>query len=81
MKCPRCQHVGRPGAKFCEECGTPLVGASQTRPYADLKDENEGLRRLLTESVEQQTATSEILRAISRSPTDLQPVFGDWRVT
>ena len=27
MKCPRCQHENRPGAKFCEECATPLARA------------------------------------------------------
>src|SRR5262245_29955553 len=25
MKCPRCQHQNRSGAKFCEECATPLA--------------------------------------------------------
>jgi len=25
MKCPRCQHENRSGAKFCEEWATPLA--------------------------------------------------------
>src|SRR5262249_48290803 len=41
------------------------------RLFTELEDRN----RKLTESLEQQTATAEILRVIASSPTDIQPVF------
>jgi len=43
--------------------------------YANLEQKVEDRTRELTESLEQQTATSDILGVIASSPSDLQPVY------
>jgi PAS domain S-box-containing protein len=48
-----------------------VIAIENVRLFTAVQERN----RALTESLQQQTATSDILRVISSSPTDIQPVF------
>jgi signal transduction histidine kinase len=55
-----------------------VIAIENVRLFTELQEKNRALTQAhaqVTESLEQQTATSEILRVISSSPTDVQPVL------
>jgi GAF domain-containing protein len=55
-----------------------VIAIENVRLFTELQEKNQALTQAhaqVTESLEQQTATSEILGVISGSPTDVQPVF------
>jgi signal transduction histidine kinase len=55
-----------------------VIAIENVRLFRELQEKNQALTQAhttVTETLEQQTVTAEILRVISRSPTDLQPVF------
>jgi signal transduction histidine kinase len=51
------------------------MGARLQESYADLENKVEQRTAELSESLQHQTATSDVLQVISRSPGDLDPVF------
>jgi GAF domain-containing protein len=55
-----------------------VIAIENVRLFTELRETNHALTAAhahVTEALEQQTATSEILQVISRSPTEVQPVF------
>jgi GAF domain-containing protein len=55
-----------------------VIAIENVRLFTELQEKNRAVTEAhaqVTEALDQQTATSEILRVISSSPTDVQPVF------
>src|SRR5215471_4436572 len=55
-----------------------VIAIENVRLFTELQEKNQALTEAhaqVSEALEQQTATSDVLRMISSSPTDVQPVF------
>src|SRR5690349_213721 len=71
MKCPRCQQHNPSHAMFCLQCGAPVRRSAADDASASYTE----LQRSLTEALARESATGEILRVLSGSPTAIQPVL------
>src|SRR4030095_8536139 len=78
--------VSRPTSPFTDKqisllqtfAAQAVIAIENVRLFNELQEKNRALTQAhaqVTESLEQQTATGEILRVISSSPTEVQPVF------
>ena len=68
MECPRCQHENPPTMKFCGECGTPITTAPSGSPALSYSE----ITTALSETLEPQVATSEILQSRGRELAEAQ---------